>query len=151
MPQQRHPEVGSEYVDGSLKVRVRVYALIFLVALAWVIADSIAIGARSFVPVAVGAVVGLIIGVVASRMHVLSWDEVSGQVVGRLDSAGAIILVCYIVFSLSRETLLGLWFAAPVVGVAGLATLSGLMAGQVVGTGRSIRRVMTLVGPRHAG
>lgn len=132
-------------IDRSLRLRLRIYLLILVVTVALVVGDAVAIGGRSVVPVLVGAAVGTALGLVASRIYALSWDEASGTVIGRLDAIGIVILLGYVAFVVLRSRILDLWFAAPVVGVAGLATLAGLMAGQVVGTGRGVQRIVGVV------
>ena len=137
-----------EHVGKSIRVRVRVYALIFLVMAVLVILDVVRVGPRSVLPVLACVVGGALVGVLASRMFAMSWDTVSSSVVGKLDVIGGVILVLYILFSIFRSRLLGLWIEAPVLGVASLAALAGVMAGQVVGTGRGVRRVLVIVAGR---
>lgn len=136
---------GTASVDRAIRVRVRVYALIFLVMAVVVVVDTVVVGRRAILPVLACLAGGVAVGAVASRMFALSWDSVSGTVVGRLDAVGVVILVAYLAFTLLRGRLLGLWFDGPVLGVAGLAALTGVVFGQVVGTGRGVRRVLRIV------
>lgn len=147
----RWDDIDGDRLDRALRLRVRIYVAIFVIAVVMVVADVVIIGTPSLGPALVGASLGAVVGLVASRMHLLSWDEVSGTVVGRLDALGASILVAYVFFVVFRGALLGSWFPAPVVGVAGLAALAGLMAGQAVGTRRGIRRVIAIAGPGQVG
>lgn len=132
-------------LDRSIRVRVRIYALIFLGTAVVTVVDTVGIGGSAVVPVLACFAGGAVAGVVVSRMFALSWDESSGTVVGRIDVIGAVILVAYLLLSIFRSTIVGLWFDAAVAGVAGLALLSGLMFGQVAGTRRGIRRVFELL------
>lgn len=143
-------EGARQRIDRKIRLRVVVYLLIFLAMDVIVVVDGILIGSRSLVPVLTCAVGGVIVGVIASRMYSLSWDAVSTKVIGRLDTIGAVILVGYVLLAIFRSRLLDLWLDAPVLGVAGLAAVAGLMAGQVLGTRRGVRRVLRVVADRDA-
>lgn len=132
-------------VDRSIRLRVRIYTLIFLVMVVIVVVDGIAAGSASVLPVLACLVGGFVIGQVASRMFSLGWDKVSEKVVGRLDILGVVILLGYIALSIFRTKLLGLWLDGAVLGVASLAALAGIMAGQVLGTSRGVVRVFRIV------
>jgi Kef-type K+ transport system membrane component KefB len=130
---------------------VRLYSLIFLVMVVLVVVDSVRIGSRSLPPVLACLAGGVVIGVIASRMFSLSWDTVSKKVIGKLDVVGAVVLVLYVAVSIFRSRLLGLWLEGPVLSVAGLAVLAGIMAGQVAGTRRGVVRVFRLlIGEQNA-
>jgi hypothetical protein len=133
------------HIARPIRLRVRIYFLIFLVMAGIVVVDGIRIGGASVLPVLASLVGGVVVGIIASRMFSLSWDHVSGKVVGKLDAVGAVILLAYLAFSIFKTKLLGVWFDGPVLGVAGLAALAGVMAGQVFGTGRGVKRVFTIV------
>ena len=134
-----------QHIDRSIRIRVRIYSLIFLVVGVIVVAETVGQGLRAVLPVLACMAVGLVVGVAASRMFHLSWDAVSKRVIGRLDVVGGVILVLYVLFSVFRTRIIGFWFDGPVVGVAGLAALAGVMAGQVIGTGHGVRRVYRIV------
>lgn len=132
-------------VDRSIQLRVTLYTVIFLVMLVLVVIDIVRIGAQAVGPALVGLLVGLVVGGVASRMFRLSWDAVSGRVIGRLDLVGIVILVGYVLFSVFRTRVVELWFDGPVVGVTSLAVLAGVMAGQAFATRRGVIRVFEIV------
>lgn len=132
-------------VDRSIRLRVRIYALIFLVTSLIVLARTVLLGWDAVVPVVACLAVGLLVGVVASRMYAMSWDEGSGTVVGRIDVIGAVVLFGYILVSVFRSQLVGTWLPSTVAAVAGLAVLAGIMAGQAVGTGGGVLRILRVV------
>lgn len=132
-------------VDRPIRIRVRIYALIFVVLAVIVVVEAVGLGVRSVLPVLACLAGGLLVGGVASRMFRISWDAVSGRVIGRLDVVGGVVLVGYVLFSVFRTRLVGLWLEGDVAGVAGLAALAGVMAGQVLGTRRGVRRVFEIV------
>jgi len=145
-----HDQARSQ-VDRSIRLRVRIYALIFVVMAFVVLVDTVVIGSRAVLPVVASLVLGAVVGVLASRMFALSWDSVSGTVVGRLDVLGVVILVLYLAFSIFRGRLHDIFLDGPVLGVAGLAALAGVMPGQVFGTGRGVARVLAIVAGRSDG
>ncbi len=132
-------------VDRPIRLRVAIYSVIFLVMAVLVVVDGVRIGGRVVLPVVLCLVGGIAVGLVVSRMFRLGWDEVSGRVVGRIDVVGVIILVLYVAFSILRSRLVGLWVDAPVAGVASLAVLAGVMAGQAVGTRNGVIRVFRIL------
>jgi hypothetical protein len=138
-------------IDRTIRFRVAIYSIIFLVMTALVVVDVVRIGATAVLPVLLCLLGGIVVGLGVSRMFRLGWDEVSERVVGRIDVVGVIILVCYIAFSIFRSRLVGLWVAAPVVGVASLAVLAGVMAGQAVGTRQGVIRVFRILRGQQAG
>lgn len=148
MHKDRHKERRARaalHIAKPIRLRVRIYFLIFLVMAVIVVVDSVRIGGASVLPVLASLVGGAVVGIIASRMFSLSWDHVSGKVVGKLDAVGVVILLAYLAFSIFKSKLLGVWFDGPILGVAGLAALAGVMAGQVFGTGRGVARVFTIL------
>lgn len=95
------------------------------------------------VPLALaGLLGGLLVGLGASRMYHLSWDEEALKVVSRLDQVGAVILALYIVFSLARNWLFGHWVHGAALGALTLTITGGAMLGRVWGMGYGIRRLL---------
>lgn len=129
LPRREEPPV-----DRSLRLRILIYGGIALVAAGVVVVDLVRLGAQALLPVGGCAVVGVVVGVVASRIYRLSWDATAARVVGRVDVVGGILLVAYIALAVFRNRLVGFWVPGPVAGAAGFAALAGIMAGQVVGT-----------------
>jgi hypothetical protein len=116
-----------------------------------VVVDLVRIGGDAVLPALLCLAGGVVVGLGVSRMFRIGWDEVSERVVGRIDIVGAVILVCYIAFSIFRSRLVGLWVEAPVVGVASLAVLGGVMAGQAVGTRQGVIRVFRILRGQRPG
>ena len=100
-------------------------------------------GGPSLPPVALAGGIGLVLGVVASRVYRLRWNDGAARVVGRIDALGVVVLASYLLVVVLRGKVIALWLA----GAAGFAVLAGLMVGQVVGTAGSIGRVASA---RHA-
>lgn len=142
-----HPERptrGGKVVDRTLRIRVRIFLLIFLGSLVIAVVDAVRIGFGAALPVAGAFLLAVAVGMVVSRMFALSWDTVNGRVIGRIDAIGAVILVGYVLLSVFRSTVVDLWFDGALVAAVSVAVLSGLMLGQVVGTVRGVRRIVGL-------
>ncbi|MBP2706104.1 hypothetical protein JOL79_20045 [Microbispora sp. RL4-1S] len=59
-----------------------------------------------------GVAAGASVGVVASRMTRLEWVRLEQRVECRMDVVGVVVLLAYIVFSLFRSRIVGLWVPA---------------------------------------
>lgn len=132
-------------IDRSILLRLRIYAALFVVLAVIAVVDTVRAGAGAVPPVLGGFALGVVVGLVASRMFRLSWDTVSGRVIGAIDAAGAVVLVLYVLFSVFRTALLDVWLDGAVLTAAAVAALTGAMLGQVVGTGRGIAEVLRAV------
>ena len=84
---------------------------------------------------------GAVVGVVASRMTRMQWDERTAQVISKIDWVGAVILVCFLVAQLTRSWVLGHWVEGVALTTLGLCVTAGTLAGQVLGTRRAVRAV----------
>ncbi len=138
---------GRQYVQRSLLLRMRLFALIFLGMLVIMVVDVVRAGWVSVFPVIGAIVVGGVIGMIASRIFALSWDLDARKVVGRIDVAGVVILVLYLVFSIFRSRIVGSFVQGELLGAVSIALLAGVFVGQLVGTARGIARVFrSLIG-----
>lgn len=133
-------------VGRSLGVKLLIYLLIFVVLFAVVVAELLQLGSSGVLPALAGLLGGLLVGLVASRMFRIRWDEVSGTVASALDAVGVAILVGYVLFSLNRGRIAEIWFDGPVVGVVSLAALAGAMGGQLLGTRAGVVRALRASG-----
>lgn len=137
-------------IDRRLRLRLRLYALLALVLLVIAVVE-VARGQIGAPLAALGLLGGLAVGVVASRMVRIAWDEEAGAVIGRIDWIGAAVLVVYLAFSVLRTWLLGHWVAGAALGALSLDVATGVMLGRVLGTGRGVRRVLGSLPPGPAG
>jgi ABC-type transport system involved in cytochrome c biogenesis permease subunit len=135
-------ERARKAVARPLGVRLAIYLLIAVVLTAVVAVDVVVLGPRSVLPAVAGLVAGLAVGLLASRMFAVRWDEVSGSVVAKLDALGAVVLVGYLLFALNRSRLADAVFDGSLAGVASLAALDGVMSGQLLGTRRGVVRAL---------
>ena len=130
-----------KHVAKRLLVQLRIFGIIFLVMLGVLFYDVVQ-GKVSLPLAAGGLALGLLVGVVLSRMYRLAYDEQEQQVAGRIDWVGGVILLLYVAFAFSRNLLFGQLVDAAQLAGFGLGISAGTMLGRLVGTSRGIRRVL---------
>jgi hypothetical protein len=129
------------YIDKKLLFRLRMFIVIFVALLGFVIYELIS-SAVNPVFALLGIVLGIGLGTVLARMYKLSWNKDETKVVGRLDMIGIIILIVYIGFALSRNFLFGHIIQGPSLGVFTLSITAGSMLGRVLATHQGIRDLL---------
>jgi len=91
----------------------------------------------------VGLIPGLGVGFLLSRTKVLQWDASQGLVIGTADVVGTVILVAYLLFQLSRTSIVGLRMDnADLISLVSLAVTAGTMLGRLMFTLRGVRDVL---------
>ena len=133
---------GRSRVDRALILRLRIYLAIVVVASGVTVVDVMRLGSAAVLPVVLGLVGGVAVGVLASRVSRLSWVRDAGKVVDRIDALGLVVLLGYLLLVVFKKGLLSQWFEPSLVGVASTAVLAGLMLGQAAGTAGGIARVL---------
>lgn len=127
-------------VSRAIVVQIVVVSVVALVVL--VLAVTGVVDGDLGLGWAVGGLLGgAVIGVVASRMKLMQWDERAGQVVAKTDWLGGVILVCFLVAQLTRTWVLGHWAEGVALTTLGLCVSAGTFAGQVLGTRWAVRAV----------
>jgi hypothetical protein len=90
----------------------------------------------------IALLIGILIGMVTSRMYHISWDKNAKKVISRLDIYGIIILILYVFLEIFRERIVGFVTHDFEVGTIGFAILAGIMFGRVLGTRGKIIKVL---------
>ncbi|MFB9729220.1 hypothetical protein [Haloechinothrix salitolerans] len=121
------------YISRSIRLRVRLYLVVFGLALVTAGLEAVRIGGAALGFVLGGVLAGSGLGVLASRMTRLRWDVFAREVVGKVDAIGAVVLVFYVAFAVFRSQIVDIWVHGPTGSATSLAVLAGLMAGQVLG------------------
>ena len=129
---------GPRGVSRAIVIQVVVASALALVVLVLVVAALVegTLGPGWAVG---GLVGGAVVGVVASRMKRMRWDERTGQVISAIDWLGGVILVCCLVAQLTRSWVLGHWADGVALTTLGLCVTAGTLAGQVLGTRHAVR------------
>ncbi len=123
-----------------LRNNLRILLVVYLVLLIVTIYSAINSHAILW-QVLVGFALGIIVGLVSSRMYKISWDEGEAKVIGRIDIYGVIVLVLFIVFELNRNNVARLFASGESLTAVGLTLITGALLGRVFGTSRQIVRI----------
>jgi hypothetical protein len=86
--------------------------------------------------------IGIVVGVLLSRMFNVSWDKDAAKVVSRIDMYGAILLVAYVIFELFSKNLIRQLFSGPEVLTIILSLAGGVVLGRGLGMARKIFQVL---------
>lgn len=133
---------GGDRLDDKLRKQLIVFAIVFLVMVALMVFHLVRDHLNPLW-ILVGLVPGLGIGFLLSRTKVLQWDESQGLIVGTADVVGTVILVAYLLFQLSRTSIVGLHMEnADLISLVSLAVTAGTMLGRLMFTLRNIRDVL---------
>ena len=138
-----NPRSGKEvrqFVQRKLIIRLRIFFFLFFILVDIVfyelslhyISPLLAIGALLF---------GFLSGLLFVRRKKIYWEEETARVIGKMDQAGAVILVIYILFSVTRHWLLHRWMQGNQLTAFSVSFAAGAMGGRLI----SMRRQIVLV------
>jgi hypothetical protein len=130
--------VKSRGISRAIVIQVVVVSVLALVVLV-LAATGVVAGDLGLGWALGGLLGGAVVGVVASRMKLMRWDERAGQVVSKIDWLGGVILVGFVVAQLTRSWVLGHWAEGVALTTLGLCVTAGTLAGQVLGTRWAVR------------
>jgi hypothetical protein len=130
--------VNGKWVSRPIVIQIVVVSVVALVVLVLAAGDVVAgdLGPGWAVG---GLLGGAVVGVVASRMQRMQWDERTDQVISKIDWLGGVILAGFLVAQLTRSWLLGHWAEGVALTTLGLCVTAGTLAGQVFGTRWAVR------------
>jgi len=131
----------TQHIDKRLRFRLRLYFLIAVILIGVLIFNVIR-GSLQLDFGIEGLVIGILLGVITSRMYHTSWNKDAKKVVSRLDVYGVLILILYVVFEIFREKIVGYFTHDVQVATVGFAVLAGIMLGRVIGTRGKIMRIL---------
>jgi hypothetical protein len=123
---KEHP--AKKHIDRKLIFRMRIFYLISIIltglmlyeVLEGIIGIELSLG---------GFLLGLFLGVIATRMFIIHWHEERAKVVSRLDTIGIFVMILYVAFSASRTWLFGHWIHGSVLTAFTYSILAGVMLG----------------------
>lgn len=127
-------------IHKRIRIRLVLYFIVSVLMLAVSVFHIVKDGANVLLSL-VGLVLGILIGVLASRMFKISWDTTSSQVIAVFDALGIAILVGYVIFEIFREKIVSQFVHGPSVIAVSFMVLAGLMYGRVLGTHGKIRTI----------
>lgn len=135
--------VDKKSIHKKIRIRLWLYLAIFFLGLGL----TIYYGIKDQIPVLyllAGTAVGIILGMLVSRMQKISWDEAKEQVVAKLDALGIVILVLYILFTIFRNTLVHLFVHLPHINAISFSIMAGIMLGRVLRIRRKVLRALAM-------
>lgn len=144
MKLRKHEQIRNN-IDRLLRIRLRVYFIIYLLTLSMIIVDIFR-GKISLGLAIVGILFGVLLGIIVSRTSRLSWDQEILKVTTNIDWIGGIIIIAYFVFMLGRDWFFGHWVQSTTLTVFGVSILVGTMFGRIFGIRRGIGKTLKTLG-----
>lgn len=136
-------EVGHNMIHGGIKRRQQFFTLVLVVTALAALYHLFFQGALVLGTVA-ALVTGLVLGhLLFQRITQISWDDEKGMIVPRMDFAGALILLVYVVFVVIGDApFLTRLVDASTVNAATSSFVAGIMIGQLHSLRRKIRDIL---------
>lgn len=128
---------ASKKLRNNLRILTIVYVILFIVTLYNVIVSQ-----AIFWQVLTAIVIGLVAGVISSRMYKISWSKDEAKVIGKIDIYGAVVLVLFIIFELNRTRIAEIFASGDAIGSIGLVLITSALFGRILGTSKQIIRVL---------
>lgn len=137
---KEHP--AKKHIDRRLIFRIRIFYVIGIILAGLMLYDVF----EDIIDIELslgGFLLGLFIGVIATRMFIIHWHEERAKVVSRFDTIGIIIMLLYVTFSISRAWVFGHWIHGSVLTAFTYNILTGIMIGRIVGMRLKIKRILS--------
>jgi hypothetical protein len=132
---------AKKHLDVKLIRRLRIFIIMYLILLGFIVYDIAEHGFNPFLIIA-AFLSGIIVGYIAGRMFNIQWHTETSKVVARLDTIGVIVLILYIIFTIAREKILGVWFAGPLLTGVSLTFATGAILGRILMMSKNIAKVL---------
>lgn len=139
------------YVHKKLLFRLRRLAVFFLVVTGILIYEISKNYIKAYLALG-GFIIGFTIGYLAGkRMHKISWDQETSKVVGKMDRIGIIILITYILFSVTRRWIFSHWLEGYTLSAFVLSISCGAIISRLWFVRRKIRETLKKAGRLYPG
>ena len=132
----------NKHIDGKLFFRLRIFSIIFIIMLGFMIYDIFQ-QTISFALAGEGLLLGIAIGIIAARMFVTKWHELTNKVVSQIDGVGAVVIVFYALFSVFRNGILGYWLHGATLTAFSFSIIGGIMLGRLLATIHNIKNILS--------
>ena len=130
------------HIDKKLLRRLRLFVAV-LAIMSGILVYEVYISHIKILLLVLGFVFGTGIGLVAGRMFSIEWHVEDKKVIGRLDRIGIVVLVLYIVFSISRHFIFQYWLTGAILSAFTFSFIEGAMLGRILSMRFSIQKVLT--------
>ena len=130
-----------EFMDSKLVNKLRLYTLI-LVLMILIVSIEVIKTNFSIEFAIIGFFLGMIVGIIITRIYKLSWDSSTNNVIGTVDIVGVIILVSYLIFVFTRTYYIGQWVHGTPLLAFILSITAGTMFGRIINTRRDVFKIL---------
>ena len=129
-----------EFLDKRLFTRLRILTALFIVMF---VASVYEVAFEGFyiLYAIISIIIGVGVGIIASRMYHLSWDDETHKVVSNMDRLGAIIFIFYMIFMISRSIVVGYWAEGTTYMGIIISITAGVTFGRISGTKHTLTRI----------
>jgi len=125
----------------KLRTNLRLLSVVCLVLIC-VTGYNVVVTQTVFWQVVVAIAIGLVAGVISTRMYKITWSHHEAQVIGRMDRYGVIVLALFILFELNRNHIAELFVSGEAIGTFALVLVTSALYGRILGTARQILKVL---------
>ncbi len=130
-----------QFVQRKLIIRLRIFFFLFFILVdiffyeisLHYISPWMATGALLF---------GFLSGLLFVRRKKIYWEEETARVIGKMDQVGVVLLVIYIIFSVTRHWLLHQWLQGNQLTAFSFSFAAGAMGGRLLSIRKQIVRVL---------
>jgi uncharacterized membrane protein len=129
------------YVSDRLRARLVLFFFISLALIGFIIYEVV-IGDGTWWMALSSLVVGAVVGFLYGRFARVRWHPSQEQIIMQYDTVGIVIIMLYLAFSLSRDWILGHFFAGAALETITLAVAAGILFGRFFGLHIAIMRVL---------
>jgi FtsH-binding integral membrane protein len=130
-----------KFTHQNLRIRIFVYFIIALIMVGVVVYDILT-EKTTLTYSLMALVIGLIVGIVVSRMFRISWDKDAQMVISSLDTLGVIVLIIYFLLEIFRKQIAAYFFHSELTLSLTFAALAGIMIGRVIGMRFKVRKIL---------
>jgi uncharacterized membrane-anchored protein len=124
-----------------LRMNLRIMFVVYIVLLIVTVVTAVRSHTMAW-QVLLGLLIGVVAGIISSRMYKISWSHDEAKVIGKIDVYGVLVLVLFVIFELNRNGIASTFAPQEAIGAVGLALAAGALYGRLLGTGKKILAVL---------
>jgi hypothetical protein len=137
----KRTHLARKHVHKRLLIQLIIFTLVstglFVVVIYDVLQGNIDLGW-----IALGIVIGLLVGIAAGRMFSIKWHADTQKVVMGMDKMGFLILGLYILFRIFGDRFLSNYMHGPTLAAFTFSMLDGIMIGRLLSMYRSVTKIL---------
>ena len=129
------------YASKRLRLNLHILLVVYFVLLI-VTLYQVVVSQAIFWQVLLAMTIGLIAGIISSRMYKITWNKHEAEVVGQIDIYGIAVLILFVLFELNRNTIADTFVNGPSLGSIGFVMITSALFGRILGTSKKILHVL---------